>query len=183
MVLSDIDIIKAVEAGGIKLSDFDEERVQPASYDILLGNSFILTEPHSTAYVDPQEHVGPKTKELEVSEGEKFVLHPGVSVLGKSWDHFGSDNFLIQISGKSSLARIGLLIHNTAGIINPGHFLNVTLELYNLSNIPIILRPKMPIAQLLFFPLSTPPKKSYKDTGRYSDDNWHTWKPGKNDKS
>lgn len=182
MVLSDVDIIKAVEAGDIKFSDFDKERVQPASYDILLGDSFILTEPQSTAYVDPQEHVGPKTREV-VPEDGKFVLHPGVSVLGKSLDHFGSDNYLIQISGKSSLARIGLLVHNTAGIVNPGHFLNVTLELYNLSSLPIILRHKMEIAQLLFFTLSTPPKQSYKNTGRYNEDNWHTWKPGKNDKS
>lgn len=182
MILSDIDIKKAVKAGEIKLDGFEEERVQPASYDILLGNEFILTEPHSTAYVDPQEHIGPKTHEIDVPNGEKFVLHPGVSVLGKSWDKFGSDNHVIQISGKSSLARIGLIVHNTAGIINPGHYLNVTLELYNLSQIPIILRPKMEIAQLLFFPLSTPPEQSYEETGRYNEDNWHTWKPGKNDK-
>lgn len=182
MILSDIDIKKAVETGDIKLEEFDEKRVQPASYDILLGNEFILAESYSTAYVDPHEHIGPKTKEIKVPDGEKFVLHPGVSVLGKSIDYFGSDNHVIQISGKSSLARIGLIVHNTAGIINPGHYLNVTLELYNLSGIPIILRPRMEIAQLLFFPLSTPPSQSYKKTGRYNENNWHTWKPGKNDK-
>ena len=180
MILSDVDIKKAVEAGDITLKDFDERRVQPASYDILLANEFILTEPHSTTFVDPHKHIGPKTKKVQVPDGEAFVLHPGVSVLGKSLDYFGSENYVIQLSGKSSLARICLIVHNTAGIINPGHYLQVTLELYNLSNTPIILRPGMEIAQLLFLPLSSPPSQSYKKTGRYNENNWETWKPSKN---
>lgn len=162
MILADVDIRKAVKNGDIVINDFDTKRLQPASYDILLGNKFFLTETHTDGYIDPSRKKFPKVREIRLKDGEHFVLHPGVSVLSWSRDYFGSDKYLIQLSGKSSLARIGLIVHNTAGIINPGHFLNITLELYNLNNIPIILRPGMEIAQLTFSKLSSEPKKRYK---------------------
>ena len=95
-----------------------------------------------------------------------------MSVLGLSKEFFGTGHFLIQVGGKSSLARIGLMIHNTAGIINPGHFLNITFEITNQSNIPIILRPGMEIAQITFSKLSSPPERNYKKVGRFAKDNW-----------
>jgi dCTP deaminase len=95
------------------------------------------------------------------------MLHPGVSILGYSKEFFGSDRYLIEVNGKSSLARIGLLVHNSAGLVNPGHFLNIALELCNLNNVPIVLRPGMEIAQLTFSPLSSDAKQNYKETGRY----------------
>src|SRR3989344_2403649 len=150
MFLSDTDIRAAVLGGEITINDFDEQRLQPASYDILLGNKFIVTEPHTTQAIDPHLNILPKTREINIESDDHFTLHPGVSILGTSWDFFGSDKYLIQLSGKSSLARIGLIVHNTAGLINPGHFLNITLELYNLNYVPIILRPGMEIAQLTF---------------------------------
>lgn len=179
MLLSDIDIKKAVDSGEITLKPFDEKRLQPASYDILLGNLFIVNDEHSSTFIDPVKKIYPKTREIKLQEGETFVLHPGVSILGYSQDYFGSNNYLIEVNGKSSLARIGLLVHNSAALINPGHFLNVALELCNLNNVPIVLTPGMPIAQLTFAQLTSPPRQNYKDTGRYSDDNLKGYMPEK----
>ncbi|MBU6427074.1 dCTP deaminase [Patescibacteria group bacterium] len=173
MYLSDRDIRKAIEDGSILIEGFDETRLQPASYDILLGNKFIVHNTQSTPAIDPVKKIYPEPKEIIISEEEGvFILHPGVNILGTSIDYFGSDKYLIQLSGKSSLARIGLVIHNTAGIINPGHFLNITFELCNMNQIPIILRPKMRIGQILFSELSSKPIKDYKNTGRYHGRDW-----------
>lgn len=171
MFLSDVDIIKAVKAKEIVLTPFDKKRLQPASYDILLGNTFIVNDAHSSTYIDPVKKVFPKTHEVKVSDDDVFVLHPGVSILGYSKDYFGSDSHLIEVNGKSSLARIGLLVHNSAALINPGHFLHVALELCNLNNVPIVLHPNMAIAQLTFSRLSSPPRQSYQQVGRYSKNN------------
>ncbi|OHA63301.1 MAG: dCTP deaminase [Candidatus Wildermuthbacteria bacterium RIFCSPHIGHO2_12_FULL_45_9] len=175
MFLADIDIKKALQVGDLYIKDFEEARLQPASYDILLGNQFIVTDPHATPFVDPAKGILPKTKEIFIPDGGEFMLHPSVSVLGSSHDFFGASNkYLIHLSGKSSLARIGLMVHNTAGIVNPGHYLNITLELCNLSSVPIILRPKMKIAQLLFSMLTSPTQQEYSKTGSYSDKNHGT---------
>lgn len=167
MFLSDKDIDAAIKAGDITLEPYNKVNLQPASYDIKLGNIFIINDPHTTSYIDPVKGVYPNTHSVEVADGDTFVLHPGVSILGYSKEYFGSDRFLIEVNGKSSLARIGLLVHNSAGLVNPGHFLNIALELCNLNNVPIILRPSMEIAQLTFSPLSSESKRSYKERGRY----------------
>jgi dCTP deaminase len=172
MFLSDVDIYKEVESGKIVIKEFDRERLQPASYDVLLGNKFIITESHLTSVIDPGKKIFPKTREIVVPDDDTFVLHPGATVLGTTWDYVGSREYLIQLSGKSSLARIGLIVHNTAGIVNPGHFLNITLELCNLNNVPIILRPKMEIAQLLFSRLSSTTEQDYGQIGNYNGNNW-----------
>lgn len=172
MYLSDRDIKKSVENGDIVIKNFDETRLQPASYDILLGNKFIVHNTEATVAIDPVNKIFPATKEIIIPDDGFFVLHPGISILGTSVDYFGSDKFLVHLSGKSSLARIGLIIHNTAGIINPGHFLNITFELCNLNHMPIILRPNMRIGQILFSTLSSVPAKDYKTTGRYHGRDW-----------
>jgi len=175
MILSDRDIKKAVKAGDIEIKDFNEERLNPASYDILLGNKFIMTSGHSTSYIDPVKEIFAVNQEIVLKDDEPYILHPGVSILGTSWDFFGSDKYLIQLSGKSSLARIGLLVHNTAGLINPGHHLNITLELCNLNKVPIILRPKMRIGQLIFSQMTSAPDKDYKKVGRYHNNDWNSY--------
>jgi len=172
MFLADLDIRKAIKKGSIILKPFDESRVQPVSYDIRLGNKFIVNDESATHIIDPVKKRYAKTREVTVKDGAEFVLHPGVSVLGVSKEFFGSDTYLIQIGGKSSLARIGLMVHNTAGIVNPGHYLNITLELTNQNNVPIVLRPGMDIAQLTFSMISSPPSHSYKKSGRYAKNNW-----------
>lgn len=179
MFLSDVDIEKAVVKGDIVLKPFDKKRLGPASYDILLGNKFVLNDESRSHFVDPSKKVYAKTREVEIQDGEEFVLHPGISILGLSKEFFGSDHYLIQVGGKSSLARVGLMIHNTAGIINPGHFLHITFEISNQNNIPIILRPGMEIAQITFSMLSSPPRQNYREVGRFADNNWQHFVPRK----
>ncbi|MBY0309771.1 dCTP deaminase [Patescibacteria group bacterium] len=179
MFLSDTDIKKAVESGAITLEPFDPARLQPASYDIRLGNTFLINEAHSIQAIDPAKKIYPQTQTLTIPDGEEFVLHPGVSILGYTKEKFGSNEFLIELNGKSSLARIGLIVHNSASIVNPGHFLHMALELCNLNNVPIVLRPGMEIAQLTFSTLSSPPRQFYAERGRYSEDNIAGYKPPK----
>lgn len=175
MYLSDTDIEKAIKAKEITIEPWDPKRLQPATYDIRLGNKFVVNDESATHLIDPSKKIYAKTREMKVKDGDEFILHPGISVLGTTKEYFGSDHYLIQIGGKSSLARIGLMIHNTAGIINPGHFLHITLELTNQNNVPIILRPGMDIAQLTFSTLSSPPKQNYKKIGRFAKDNWNNF--------
>ncbi len=182
MFLSDKDILEEVEAGKITLDPFSKEQLQPATYDIRLGNTFIINDAHSTTAIDPAKGVFPNTQTVEVKDGEEFVLHPGVSILGYSKERFGSDEYLIEVNGKSSLARIGLIVHNSASIVNPGHYLNIALELCNLNNVPIILRPGMEVAQLTFSTLSSHTERDYKQTGRYNDDNVQSYVPKKEKK-
>lgn len=179
MFLSDKDIHAAVKNGEITLEPFEQKRLQPATYDIRLGNTFIVNDAHSTKAIDPVKGVFPQTQTIEVKDGDEFVLHPGVSILGYSKEKFGSDHYLIEVNGKSSLARIGLIVHNSASIVNPGHVLNIALELCNLNNVPIVLRPGMEIAQLSFSTLSSGTKKSYKQTGRYHKNNFLGYVPPK----
>ena len=179
MFLSDIDIHTAVKSGEITLEPFDAKRLQPATYDIRLGNTFIINDAHSTKAIDPVKNIFPQTQTIDIKDGEEFVLHPGISILGYSKEKFGSEKYLIEVNGKSSLARIGLIVHNSASIVNPGHYLNIALELCNLNNVPIVLRPGMEIAQLSFSTLSSHTKKSYKKTGRYHQNNFLGYVPPK----
>lgn len=179
MFLSDTDILSLVKKGEITLEPFNQKQLQPASYDIKLGNTFIVNDAHSTKAIDPVKGIFPKTQTVEVKDGEEFVLHPGVSILGYSKEKFGSDQYLIEVNGKSSLARIGLIVHNSASIVNPGHYLNIALELCNLNNVPIVLRPGMEIAQLTFSTISSHTKKSYRETGRYNHNNFASYVPPK----
>ena len=179
MYLSDKDIHEAVRAGDITLTPYNPKQLQPATYDIRLGNTFIINDAHSTKAIDPVKGIFPKTHTVEIKDGEEFVLHPGVSILGYSKEKFGSDVYLIEVNGKSSLARIGLIVHNSASIVNPGHYLNIALELCNLNNVPIVLRPGMQIAQLSFAQLSSHTKRSYEQTGRYHKNNIVGYMPPK----
>src|SRR5262245_56782719 len=108
MFLSDVDIEANIKAKKITLEPFDVRQLQPASYDIRLGNKFVTNDENSTHFIDPVKKIYAKTREVNVKDGAEFVLHPGISVLGTSKEFFGSDHFLIQVGGKSSLARIGL---------------------------------------------------------------------------
>ena len=169
MYLSDSDIRKNLDSGDITITDFDLSRLQPASYDIRLGSKFLIVKDYSVNAIDPVNKILPSYEEITVTPEEGFILRPGVTVLGTSIEKFGSEKYLIQLSGKSSLARLGLIVHNTAWLINPGHYLNITFELANMNSIPIILRPGMEIAQILFSEMSSPPEKDYRKVGRYGE--------------
>ncbi len=114
MYLSDRDIRTAIDTRDISISDFDACRLQPASYDIRLGEKFLIVKDYSVTNIDPVNHILPDYEEIVVTKDEGFVLRPGVTVLGTSVEKFGSEKYLIQLSGKSSLARLGLIVHNTA---------------------------------------------------------------------
>ncbi len=161
MFLSDIDIEIAVKSGEITLEPFARKQLQPASYDIRLANEFIMVRTHQAVAIDPVRGVYPEADTFEVKDGDIFTLQPGMSVIGYSKERFGSESHLIQVSSKSSLTRTGLLVLNSSGIVNPGHVLSIALVLSNLGTMPIILRPDMPVAQLIFAPLSSRSRRSY----------------------
>ena len=172
MFLSDVDIKKALESGAITIDPFHESRLQVASYDVTLGNEFEVVDRHQIQAADPANRVYPDTRKFEIDNDDYVVLHPGENMLGKQRDFIGVDNeHLILLSGKSSLARIGLVVHNTAMLFNPGHHFYPTFELVNNSNVPIILRPGMEIAQILFAKLTSPTSQDYKQIGRYDETN------------
>lgn len=168
MFLSDVDIKKGIKDGSIVIRPFDPKHLQPVSYDVTLGNEFEVTNRHATTAIDPVNKIFPETRTVKVKDGEAFILHPGESVLGKQREFIGvNEEHLILLSGKSSLARAGLVVHNTAMLFNPCHYFYPTFELVNTNNVPIILRPGMTIAQLLFARLTSSVERTYKETGRY----------------
>lgn len=172
MFLSDIDIKKAIKEGVITIQPFNEDQLQMVSYDVRLGNEFQITDRHKIEVVDPVKKIYPKTRSINILDGEEFILHPGENVLGKQLEYIGCDlNHLILLSGKSSLARAGLVVHNSAMLFNPGHHFYPTFELVNTNNVPLVLRPGMEIAQVLFAKLSSTVGKKYTDVGRYDSKN------------
>lgn len=172
MFLSNVDIRKGVKNGSITIRPFREKQLQSVSYDVLLGNEFEVTDRHRTTVIDPYNKIYPYTRSIKLKDGEPFILHPGESVLGKQKEFVGVDHeHLILLSGKSSLARAGLVVHNTAMLFNPGHYFYPTFELVNTNNVPLILRPGMEIAQLLFARLTSKTSKGYEKTGRYGKKN------------
>jgi dCTP deaminase len=172
MFLSDVDIKKGIESGALVIKPFNPEQLQLASYDVTLGNEFEVVDRHLIQASDPSRKIYPATRKIHIENDGEFVLHPGENVLGKQREFIGVDNeHLILLSGKSSLARVGLVVHNTAMLFNPGHHFYPTFELVNASDIPIILRPGMQIAQILFAKLSSPTSKSYEEIGRYDSEN------------
>jgi len=165
MYLSDIDIKNALASKDIIIRDFDENRLQPASYDILLGFEFLTFKRHKYPNIDPKQKTQDyMTKITLKSENDFFILHPNEFALAVTFDYFGVGNkYCCNIMGKSSLARLGLIIHTTAGFVDPGNELNATLELYNTNSMPIKLYPKMKIAQIAFCQLKTPSENVYGD--------------------
>lgn len=181
MFLSDVDILKAVHDGQIVIKPFNEAQLQLASYDVTLGNEFEVVDRHQIEASDPARKIYPTTRKIIIADDGEFVLHPGENVLGKQREFIGVDNqHLILLSGKSSLARIGLVVHNTAMLFNPGHHFYPTFELVNSSNIPIILRPGMQVAQLIFAKLISPTSKSYEEVGRFDGENSNHFAEPKN---
>lgn len=163
MQLSDIDIKKALQTGDVLISDFDPTRLQPASYDVLLGYEFMIFDTHKIGIIDPKSPVASTMRKIVLdSDDDFFILHPSEFALGVTLDKIGvSEKYACQVMGKSSLARLGLIIHTTAGFIDPGNNLNITLEFVNANTVPIKLYPGMKIGQVAFYRLMTPAEKAY----------------------
>lgn len=162
MLLSDRDIKAEVAAGRVKLEPYDEVMVQPASIDIRLDRFFRTFENHRYQFIDPRQEQLDLTRMVEVEPTEAFVLHPGEFVLGSTFEVVTlPEDIAARVEGKSSLGRLGLLTHATAGFIDPGFSGHVTLELSNVANLPVTLWPGMKIGQLCFIRMSSAAEHPY----------------------
>ena len=162
MLLSDRDIRAEVDAGRVALDPWDPAMVQPSSVDVRLDAWFRLFDNHKYAVIDPAQDQSDLTRLIEVDPDEGFVLHPGEFVLGSTLETVTlPDDLAARVEGKSSLGRLGLLTHATAGFVDPGFSGHVTLELSNVATLPIRLWPGMKIGQLCFFRLSSPTEHPY----------------------
>ena len=189
VLLSDRDIKASLDAGRIGLDPYQPELIQPSSIDVRLDRFFRLFDNHKYPFIDPAEDQPELTRLIEAKPGEPFILHPGEFVLGSTFELVTlPDNIAARLEGKSSLGRLGLLTHSTAGFIDPGFSGHVTLELSNVATLPIKLWPGMKIGQLCIFRLSSPAEHPYGSAvygSRYqgqrgptqsrSWQNWRTW--------
>jgi dCTP deaminase len=162
VLLSDRDIRAELAAERVALEPFDESMIQPSSIDVRLDRFFRTFENHRYPHIDPAEDQPDLTRMVEPFGDEPFILHPGEFVLGSTYEVVTlPDDVAARLEGKSSLGRLGLLTHSTAGFIDPGFSGHVTLELANVANLPIKLWPGMKIGQLCFFRLSSPAEHPY----------------------
>ncbi len=164
MVLSDRDIRAEVEAGRIVIEPFTPDAVQPSSIDLHLDRRFRVFRNSRYPYIDVRDEQPELTELVEIAGDEPFILHPGEFVLGSTLERVGlPDDLVARLEGKSSLGRLGLLIHSTAGYVDPGWDGNLTLELSNEANLPITLYDGMKIGQISFQRLSSPVEVAYGD--------------------
>jgi len=189
MLLSDRDLVSEIKSENLALEPFAPELMQPSSIDVRLDRFFRVFNNHLYTHIDPSVQQDDLTAQVEVHDGEAFVLHPGEFVLASTLEVITlGDQLAGRLEGKSSLGRLGLLTHSTAGFIDPGFSGHVTLELSNVANLPIKLWPGMKIGQLCIFRLSSPAEHPYGSAvygSRYqgqrgptpsrSSYNWRTW--------
>jgi dCTP deaminase len=162
MLLSDRDIKSEIDKKRVVLEPCDLNMIQPSSVDVRLDRLFRTFENHKYAHIDPAENQPELTREVGVASDEAFILHPGEFVLGSTYEVITlPDDIAGRLEGKSSLGRLGLLTHSTAGFIDPGFSGHVTLELSNVATLPIKLWPGMKIGQLALFRLSSPAEHPY----------------------
>ena len=162
MLLSDRDIRREVAAGRVEVDPFDDQMVQPSSIDVRLDRMFRVFENHKYPFIDPSEEQPELTREVQTHGEEPFILHPGEFVLASTYEVVTlPDDIAGRLEGKSSLGRLGLLTHSTAGFIDPGFSGHVTLELSNVATLPIKLWPGMKIGQLCLFRLESPAEHPY----------------------
>jgi dCTP deaminase len=162
VLLSDRDIKAEIASERVAVEPFSEAMIQPSSIDVRLDRWFRVFENHKYPYIDPRMEQPELTRLIEPEGQEPFVLHPGEFVLGSTYEVVTlPDDIAGRLEGKSSLGRLGLLTHSTAGFIDPGFSGHVTLELSNVANLPIVLYPGMKIGQLCLFRLSSPAEHPY----------------------
>lgn len=162
MLLSDRDIVAEIKSGRVALEPYDRELVQPSSIDVRLDRFFRVFNNSRYTHIDPSIQQDELTTLVEPNGDEAFVLHPGEFVLGSTLEIVTlPDDVASRLEGKSSLGRLGLITHSTAGFIDPGFSGHITLELSNVANLPIMLWPGMKIGQLCLIRLSTPAQHPY----------------------
>jgi dCTP deaminase len=162
VLLSDRDIRAAIDSGRVALDPYDPAMVQPSSVDVRIDRYFRVFENHRYPHIDPSIEQAELTRLVEPDGDEPFILHPGEFVLGSTYEVVSlPDDVSARLEGKSSLGRLGLLTHSTAGFIDAGFSGHVTLELSNVATLPIKLWPGMKIGQLCFFRLTSPAEAPY----------------------
>ncbi|MGH9027061.1 MAG: dCTP deaminase [Acidimicrobiia bacterium] len=162
MILSDRTIMEEIKAGRIVIEPFDENAVQPSSVDLRVDRYFRVFRNDTTPFIDPKVQQEDLTEMVEVPEESRFVLHPGELVLASTYERVAiADDLAARLDGKSSLGRMGLLIHSTAGWADPGWDGHLTLELSNVANLPIAIYPGMKIGQISFLQMSTAARHPY----------------------
>ena len=162
MLLSDRDIRAEIEGGRVKVEPFNEKMIQPSSVDVRLDRFFRVFENHKYSVIDPSIEQSELTREVAVNPDEHFILHPGEFVLASTYEVISlPDDIAGRLEGKSSLGRLGLLTHSTAGFIDPGFSGHITLELSNVANLPVKLFPGMKIGQLCLIKLSSAAEHPY----------------------
>ena len=166
MVLSDRSILRLIDEGRIVIDPYDPALMQPASLDVRVDRLFRVFRNNRYPYIDVKREQEGLTELVEVEDGDPFILHPGEFVLGSTLERITlPDDHVARLDGKSSLGRLGLLIHSTAGFIDPGFDGHVTLELSNVANLPITIYPGMKIGQLSFVQMAEPTDNPYGSTG------------------
>jgi len=162
VLLSDRDIKAEINSGRVKVEPFDGAMIQPSSVDVRLDRFFRVFENHRYSVIDPSIEQPDLTREVAVEANEEFILHPGEFVLASTYEVITlPDDIAGRLEGKSSLGRLGLLTHSTAGFIDPGFSGHITLELSNVANLPVKLFPGMKIGQLCLIRLSSPAENPY----------------------
>jgi dCTP deaminase len=162
VVLSDRTIRAEIEAGRIAVEPFDEAMVQPSSVDVRVDRRFRVFHNARHPFIDVRQSMDDLTERVEISDEEPFILHPGEFVLGQTLERVRlPDDIVARLEGKSSLGRLGLLIHSTAGFVDPGFEGNLTLELSNVANLPVTIYYGMPIGQISFMRMDGPVERPY----------------------
>lgn len=169
MLLHDLGLKRALANGDIGIDPYDESMVQPSSIDLLLGNQFKIVDTSDKRDMDVRQNNSERVLSITVNEGDYFALRPEHFVLGHTKERvrFG-DNMAGRVEGKSSLGRLGLMVHSTAGFVDPGFEGELTLELSNCLDVPIRLYPGMPVAQLCVFLMAGSAQLPYDKIGKYS---------------
>ncbi|MCU1367882.1 MAG: deoxycytidine triphosphate deaminase [Ilumatobacteraceae bacterium] len=169
MILSDRTLRDEIAAGRIIIEPLDDNCIQPSSIDVKVGNLFRVFRNHTTGIIDVKMDLEDLTELVTIAEDGVFMLHPGEFVLGSTLERIGVPNNLVaRIEGKSSLGRLGLLIHSTAGFIDAGFDGHITLELSNVASLPITIYPGMKIGQVSFVQMTTPADNPYGSGARGS---------------
>jgi len=162
MILSDGTIRELLADGTLVVDPIDQAQIQPASVDVRLSNEFLVFRNHTCEVIDPFDKPSDLMEKVSVAEGDAFVLHPGEFVLGSTLETVGlPDDLVARVEGKSSLGRLGLLIHATAGFVDPMFSGQVTLELSNVATLPIKLWPGMRIGQFSFHKIDKAVERGY----------------------
>jgi len=162
VILSDATIREYLADGQITIDPLADSAIQPSSVDVCLDHRFLVFKNHTRGLIDVKEDLSDLTEGVEASDADPFILHPGEFVLGSTLERIALPNDLVaRLEGKSSLGRLGLLIHSTAGFVDAGWDGQITLELSNVASLPITLYPGMKVGQVSFMQMTTPADNPY----------------------